>query len=296
MENKRKRDWRDRSDRLFVKNQDSLHILMPYLMPGRTNNEAVLTDIIDIARIKEYVDRRNAENPSYKYSWFQIITAAIAKTIYLRPKMNYFISGHRLYERRNIECAFVVKRTFDDHSEETEAKWIVDLNGGSPIEQMHTYLENIVTKVRVKKELDHTSQSMDFFKHIPGFVTGIIAAVLRFLESFGWYPKAFQIDDPIYSSVFISNLGSIKMQADYHHIFNWGTNSFFVVISEMKKRLIINDDNSTEIKDTVKLAFTIDERIADGYYFAQSIKLLRYLLQNPELLEKDFKEPVEMAD
>lgn len=267
---------------------------MPFLMPGRTNNEAVLSEIIDIARIKEYVDKKNAQNPSYKYSWFQVITAALAKTIYLRPKMNWFISGHRMYERRQIQCAFMVKRQFDDGAEESQAKWILDPDGGAPIEQMHKYLEDIVTKVRVKKELEHSSKSMNVFKYIPEFLIGIIAWILKLLERWGLYPQSFQLDDPIYSSVFISNLGSIKMEADYHHIFNWGTNSFFAVISEMKKRLIVNDDGTTEIKDTIKLALTIDERIADGYYFAKSIKLLKHILQNPELLDMDVKEPVEI--
>lgn len=293
MKKQRKKSWRDRPDRIYLKDQDALHVLMPYLMPGRTNNEAVLTEIVDIARIKEYVDRRNAQNPAYRYSWFQVFTAAIAKTICLRPKMNRFISGRRMYERRQIQCAFVVKRQFDDNAEETQAKWVLDPDGGAPIEQMHDYLENIVTKVRVRKEIDHSSQTLDFFKYFPGFVIGAIAGTLRLLERWGFYPQSLQADDPCYSSVFISNLGSIKMQADYHHIFNWGTNSFFAVISEMKKRLIVNDDGTTEIKDTVKLALTIDERIADGYYFARSVRLLKHLLQNPELLEKDVREPVE---
>lgn len=293
MENKRKKDWRDRPDAYYIKGLEALHVIMPYLMPGRTNNEAVLTEIIDIEKIKEYVNGKNAQNPSYKYSWFQVFTAAIAKTIYLRPKMNWFISGRRYYERKEIQCSFVVKREFSDHSEESQAKWILDPDGASPIEQMHNYLEEIITTVRVKKELDHSSQTMDVFKYIPGFLLEIVFWAVRFMNRFGLYPRSFQLDDPCYSTVFISNLGSIKMQADYHHIFNWGTNSFFAVISEMKKRLLINDDNTTEIKETVKLALTIDERIADGYYFAKSVKLLKHLLQNPELLEKDVKEPVE---
>lgn len=294
METIRKKDRRDRSDRIYLKDLDGFHIIMPYLVPGRTNNEAVLTEVIDIARIKEYVERKNAQNPPYKYSWFQVITAAVAKTIYLRPKMNYFISGRRFYQRREIQTAFVVKRTFDDHSEESCAKWILDPEGSSPIEQMHAYLENFVTKVRVRKEIDKSSQSMDFFKHLPEFVLGIAFWALRLLERWGRYPASLQLDDPCYCTVFISNLGSIKMNADYHHIFNWGTNSFFIAISEMKKRLIVNDDGTTEVKDTIKLALTIDERIADGFYFAKSVRLLKHLLQNPELLDKDVKEPVEI--
>jgi len=289
-----KKDRRDRSDRRYVKDLDAFHIIMPYLVPGRTANEAVMTEIIDIENLKNYVDSKNAGNPSYKYSWFQVIVAAIAKTIYHRPKMNYFISGRRFYERKEIQTAFVVKRTFDEGSEESCAKWVLDPDGASPIEQIHEYLDKFVNKVRVKKEIDHSSNTMNIFKHLPSFVNSIVFAILRLLERWGYYPKSLQTDDPCYSTVFVSNLGSIHMQADYHHIFNWGTISFFVVISEMKKRMLIHDDGSTEIKDTLKIALTIDERIADGFYFANSIKMFKHILQNPEILEKDVKEPIDI--
>ena len=38
---------------------------------------------------------------------------------------------------------------------------------------------------------------------------------------------------------------------------------------------------------------TIDERLADGYYYSKSIKLVKYLLQNPELLELAAEEEVD---
>lgn len=285
---------RNRSGRIPVRDLDAFHIIMPYLVPGRTNNEAVLTEDVDIENIQKYVDKKNAENPAYKYTWFQVITAAIAKTIYLRPKMNYFITGRKFYERTEIQTAFVVKRTFDDHSEESCAKWILDPEGASPIEQLHTFLEKFVNKVRVNKEIDHSSQTMNVFKYIPSFLLSLVFGVIKLMDRWGIYPRSFQLDDPCYSSVFITNLGSIKMDADYHHIFNWGTNSFFVVVSEKKKRLIVNEDGTTAVRDTIKIALTIDERIADGYYFAKSVKLLKQILQNPELLDKDVKEPIEI--
>ena len=47
------------------------------------------------------------------------------------------------------------------------------------------------------------------------------------------------------------------------------------------------------MKDTVERGLTIDERLADGYYYSQSVKLLKYLLEHPELLERPANEPVE---
>ena len=43
---------------------------------------------------------------------------------------------------------------------------------------------------------------------------------------------------------------------------------------------------------TLDLGLTIDERLADGYYYSKSIRLLKYLLEHPEELEKPLKEEV----
>ena len=47
------------------------------------------------------------------------------------------------------------------------------------------------------------------------------------------------------------------------------------------------------MRESVDLGLTIDERIADGYYYSRTVKLIRKLLENPELLEKPLSEEVE---
>lgn len=290
----RKKSIRDRKDAYYLGDLDAVHVLTPFMMPGRTNNEAVMTEIVDITAINEYLDKKNATNPEFKYTWFHIISAAIAKTIILRPKMNWFISGHRYYQRKTVEIAFMVKRKFDDHSEEAIAKCVVAPEGGSPVEQVHDYVQKFVHKVRVENQTESTTEKMNILKVLPRFVLKFVFWALRRLEYHGIYPEALKNDDPCYASVFISNLGSIKMNADYHHLYEWGTTSFFTLISEKKMRPFFNPDGSYVMHDSIELGLTIDERIADGYYFAGSIKILRHLLQHPELLDLDANTPVNL--
>ena len=94
-------------------------------------------------------------------------------------------------------------------------------------------------------------------------------------------------------SVVLTNLGSIKLHSGYHHLTNWGTNSLFVIVGERKKRPFWKEDGSFDMKDSIDLGLTVDERIADGYYFSKSVKLLIKLLEDPELLEKPLSEEVE---
>ncbi|MDO4846458.1 MAG: 2-oxo acid dehydrogenase subunit E2, partial [Oscillospiraceae bacterium] len=113
------------------------------------------------------------------------------------------------------------------------------------------------------------------------------------LDVHGWVPRSLIETDPYYTSVVLSNLGSIKLKCGYHHLTNWGTCSLFCIIGERKYRPVFRDDGSYEMKDTVELGLTVDERLADGYYYSQSVKLLKHLLEHPELLERPANEPVE---
>ena len=58
-------------------------------------------------------------------------------------------------------------------------------------------------------------------------------------------------------------------------------------------QLLYDEEGHPEIKDVVNIGVTLDERIADGFYFARSLKLLNYYLRHPEILERPVKEEVD---
>ncbi len=292
---KRKKRWGDRWDAYRLKGLDPMHTLFPFIYGGRTQNEAVLGEVMDLTEVDKYLEKKNASNPDFKYTWFHFIVAALAKTVYLRPKMNYFISGSHFYEHKNIDIAFIVKRRFADDDKEALAKFVLDREGGSPVEQVHSYLEKIVTHVRKKDSGDvGIDKSMNIISSIPTIILRWLIAYFKHMQRHGFYPKSLAQDDPCYSSVFVTNLGSIKMNADYHHLSEWGTNSFFVVVGEKKLRPFFKEDGSYELRNTIKLGLTLDERIADGYYYAKSLRLVRKIFEHPELLDLPASEPIEI--
>ena len=128
-------------------------------------------------------------------------------------------------------------------------------------------------------------------EYIPG--KHLIGAVARFLDKHGWMPQSIIATDPYYCSVVLTNLGSLKLDAGYHHMTNWGTNSVFCAIGLIKKRPYYDETGAVTMRQSVNLSLTIDERIADGYYYAKTIRLLQHLLENPELLELPMGEKVE---
>ncbi len=293
---KRKKHRKDRKDGRWVKEADAMHHFMPYLIPNRADNEASLCETFDMTEALKYLEEKNKdlhEEHGYHYTLFHLITAALAKVIYFRPKLNYFIQGHRLYERNEISFAFVIKKMLSDNAEEALCILRVGKKGTVPIDELYTKIRDRVFSVRRKNEIDGSTDIMTKLVKLPRFLLKFVTRILKFWDYHGITPRSLSKDDPYYTSVFISNLGSIKMKADYHHLTNYGTNSFFLIINEMKKTPVFNQDGTYEMKNTIDMALTIDERIADGIYFGNSIKMMKKILSNPWILDMPIETPIE---
>ena len=133
---------------------------------------------------------------------------------------------------------------------------------------------------------------MDILNKITRRLSKTAIRLLMWLDRHGWVPQSLIESDPFYASVVLSNLGSIKLKSGYHHLTNWGTCSLFGIVGEKKKTPLFAPDGSCKMRETLDLGLTIDERVADGYYYAKSIRLLKYLLEHPEELEKPLSEEV----
>ncbi len=288
-----KKKFGDRRDASLIKNLDSMHFIMPHIYPNRCDNEAFVSERIDLTRLGAYLEQKNSANPEYKYNLFQAIVTALLKTITLRPKMNRFIANKKFYQRNEISAAFIIKKIFSDKGEEGMA--FIHSKPADNINTIHDEIYRQVSHCRSGDEKnDSTEKSMDLFNRLPGFISRIILGILCILDRHGRIPEPIIKTDPFYSSVVLSNLGSIKLRSGYHHLTNWGTTSLFVVIGERKLRPFYDDYGNIDMRDSVDIGLTVDERIADGYYFSKTIRLFKKLLENPELLEGPLGEGVDI--
>lgn len=285
-----KRRFGDRRDGTLIRDLDGMHLIMPMLYRSRCDNEAFISERIDLTKADAYIEKYNASSPKFKLTLFHLVVAAVLKTIVLRPKLNRFIANQNMYMRNELSASFVVKKQFSDSADEGLA--FLRAEETSTLESLRDDLYQQITKVK-KGGSDSTMDAMDFLTKIPRFIVKIFLALMRWCDRHGCVPKSLIAADPYYASVILTNLGSIKLRSGYHHLTNWGTTSLFVVVGEMKKRPFYNDDGSFEMRNSVDLGLTIDERLADGYYYSKSVRLLKTILENPECLEKPFNTPVE---
>ncbi len=284
------RKWGDRRDAVRVRNLDGVHHYMAYLMPKRTDAEVYINETIDVTELLRYINEKNASGER-KVTLFHCFIAAVARTVKMRPLLNRYISGKRFYDRNDISLGFTVKKQFTDHAEETlmiykmkEDEVLTDITDG---------ITSWLTKTRSGKKTKNPDDILNVVKHFPKFMMHIFMALMRFADSHGIMPRMVTDVDINYCSVLLSNLGSIKCDAVYHHLNNFGTNSVVITIGVIHKELIADEEGNFVPRDVVSIGVTLDERIADGFYFARSLKLVKHLFKNPELLDKPLSEAID---
>ncbi len=285
-----KKKFGDRRDGKLCRDVPGLQTIMCYILPHRTDCEVCLTDKLDITEYLKYIEAKNAAHPDYKTTVFHAFLTAIARMIKERPKMNRFIQGWRMYERYDISLSFVAKRRFADHSD--EALMVLKARDEDTLDSISYHIAGEVKEMR---KSEHSTGGMDAildgFAKIPHLLLALALRIIRILDFWGINPKALTEGDPNYTTVLASNLGSIGCPAVYHHLNNYGTNSIMVTLGTIHKEKVLMPDGSEEIRDIVDFTATLDERIADGFYFARSLKLVKNMFLHPEMFDKPLGEP-----
>ena len=268
-----------RKDAVLLNDPDPFHSIVPYVMPKRTEAEVSSEVTFDITELLSFIKKHNEEQGT-NYKLFHCICMAIAKTIYHRPKMNIFIAGRKFWQRNDITLSFVAKQKFADEAQETLMTLKVD--GDMDLDRVSKIILGDVKKAR-NSGTNSLDKTMELVGKLPRFVLEIFFWILSRMEYHGIYPEDLAKGDPNYTTCLLSNLGSIGADNCYHHLSNFGTNSMMGTIGTMYKE---------EGRDKVKMTITLDERIADGFYFAKSLKLLKYILEHPEMLTSKVSDPV----
>ena len=284
------RKWGDRHDAYRVRDIDGLHFYMAYLMPKRTQAEVYINEKLDVKELLEYIKEKN-KSGERKVTMFHCVIAAVARTIKMRPLLNRYISGKRYYMRHDISMGFTVKKKFADHAEES-----LVIYHPKDDENVCAVTDRLSPKVaEAKKEVKgaKVDDILNIVKKLPKPIMHIFMAFMRFADNHGLMPKSFSSVDTNYATVLLSNLGSIKCDAVYHHLNNFGTNGIVITIGEIHKELVLDSENQQTVRDIVNIGVTLDERIADGFYFARSLKLVKHLFRNPVLLDKTLGEEIE---
>jgi hypothetical protein len=273
-----------RKDGTYIKDLSYFTRLMPYLMPTRTESVIYFEQNFDVTETIAYVRAANARAPAgqKRLTIFQVFLCAAARTLAIRPKLNRFVSGYRYYQRNKIIFNFVAKKELSDSGEEINVTLAF-----SPLETLETVQQKVAHYVSRLKQGEATDADdlNALLSRLPRFVNRIIFGAIRALDYHNALPLSFTSGLPFYSSIFFTNVGSVGIDAPFHHNFELGTCGLFVAIGKIRKESVAGPSGQAELRDRVKVTFTYDDRITDGIYCGRAIDLLRSFVESPSQLE-----------
>lgn len=291
----RKRKRWERFDGYKVKSIPSFQKLIPYLMRTRDASTNYFEMTCDIGEVKRYLDEKNRKldenldpnNSIEQYTYTQFFIALIVRVLVLRPRLNRFVSRKNIYQRHNIEIAFVVKKGFSDEAEESTA--LETFERDSNIDDIGYQLADSIKNVKETLD-DNTGDFVDTLMKFPSFIVTFVVWIFDALIYIGYCPATLRKIDSMQCSVMFSNVGSIGLDgAPHHHLYDRGTGSLLISVGRIRKEKYLTDDGIKE-KEVVDFKISMDERIADGFYFVKTFDLLKKILANPQQLDNRLKE------
>lgn len=264
------------------------------LKPNRCDSDVYINQKIDVTNLMEYLSKKKEEGTHITF--FHAIVTAIGKVLYNRNKLNRFVSNRHMYEHNDVVLSFVAKITFDDHAEEMMI--MVPIKENDTLETISAFIQDKVDSVRKPKKVkkEGANDAIDIVGKLPNIIRIPVVGLLKWMDKKGILPSFLVEDNLYYSSMILSNLGSIKCGAIHHNLTNFGTCSSLATIGEIKEEIVINEKGKEEKRKLCEFGINLDERIADGYYMAKSVKLLQYIFDNPELLEQPANEKIDLGE
>ncbi|MBQ8845169.1 MAG: 2-oxoglutarate dehydrogenase [Clostridia bacterium] len=285
-----------RKDGKKVKNLDIIEKAGVYFMPQRIDAVNLYKQKIDCDKLDQFILEEKKNGVHFTYQ--DILIASIVRLIYNRPKLNRFIMNCQIYQRNYISVSMNIKKKLSDDGEEVTLKMY--FTGRESIYQVKEIVKKEIEKYLIPTEKEkkknekidknETRKTAGFLCKLPNSAFKFALGLVRFLDKGGNLPKSLIHASPFHTSIYVTNLKSIKLNAIYHHLYNFGTTTMFAALGKEKYEPVTDVTREIRAKKLLEIGFTLDERVADGLYYGNSLRMLQKFMENPVVLKEELKE------
>ncbi len=269
-----------RPDASLVRDLDAMRRFMPYVSPRRNDSLFYMSQDIRAEAAFEFIDKRNQERPKNRpITLFHLFLRAVSLVMLARPGVNRFVKAGRLWQRDGVWMTFSAKRKLVDGAPMITIKRRFYPESESLDEMTDGIYEQL--KAGRRGKLTTSDKEMNLLLRLPGPLIRLSLAIAQFADRFGLLPRRMIEADPLYTSVFLANLGSINYPAGFHHLWEYGTASMFGVMGRIERA--VDGDRKFSV------GWTYDERVEDGLYSYYSLGMIRDWIENPEQMLEPLK-------
>ena len=282
LEKKRKRRIGDRKDGRLIRTLPPLNAMIPFIMKVKSESSNFFADSVEISETERYL-RGKRINGYPGMGYLHLFVAAYVRVVSQYPAINRFVSGQRVYARRNIEYNMVVKKEMKAESPETSLSII--FSPADTIDDVYRKLNAEIDKIKGGDDTDADDISAALMK-LPRLLLKFVVWFLNLLDYFGLLPKVILKASPFHGSVIITDLGSIGLPTIFHHVYDFGNMPLFVSFGAKYKKYEPLKDGSVVKRKYIDYTLVMDERICDGFYFSQVYRMFKSILKDPETLNE----------
>lgn len=269
-----------RCDGELVKNIDPVRRLMPLVIHGRNESIIYHTTQWRIAKARAWLRNYNRTRGERAHATlFHLVAYASIRMLHTRPGLNRFVSGGSIYQRTGVWLSFAAKTRFTDEAPLTTVK--LGFSEKERFDECVDRMDDAVKDGRCGRE-SPIEREVRLLTKLPGPLLRAILAASRRLDRVNLLPASLIEPDPMYTSMFLANLGSIHIDNAYHHLYEHGTCSLFGVVGGVKKAVVAGRSGHPEVCEVLQVQWSFDERVNDGFYCVQSLEMLRQVMEDPQ--------------
>jgi hypothetical protein len=270
---------RDRFDGAPVPGVHPLRRIMPFLMPTKHSAFVLFEQEIPTAPLLDFLAEMNrARGGAPPVTMFHCVLRAVGIALHEFPRLNRYVSGSGLNARKGIWLAFSAKQRLERDAPLFTAK--VEFRREEALEAFADRVLGALGEGRSGRETAIDREVKGFLK-LPGPLLRAAIRAQRLLDGWNVYPARLLRGDPLYASVFVANLGSVGLEAAYHHLYEYGTIPVFATMGRVHRAPVVFENGSVGSREIFRMRYTYDERIEDGFYAARGLERLAACLADP---------------
>ena len=284
LEKTRRRRLGDRRDGRRIRSLPPMQYITPFIMKQRVDATNYFRASLRLDAVADYMHRKAREEGLKTVSLSHVLTAAYVRTIAQYPAMNRYISGQRIYQRRNIVMSMMVKKSMEVNGQASAIKPVFERNDS--FYEVFEKMEKEIALARQQSDSTNLDNVARALFRLPTLILRGFVDLMNLLDYFGIMPGVIDRASPFHASIFLSNLGSLGIPPIYHHLYNFGNVPIFVTFGSIYKKNTLLADGTAETSRWVDYTVVTDERITDGHYYAAAMKKFDWILNHPDQLDR----------
>jgi hypothetical protein len=268
---------RRRTDASPARDVPGYRRFMPALMPRRSDGAVFFDQQVRVERAERFLAGVRADHADIHPTIFHVVLWALTRTIDRHPHLNRFVAGGRVWQRDGIWISYTAKTELSEAGTLIEIKHRFD--PALPFPDLVRQTQAAVTTARAGAR-GLADRELDAFLHLPPILRRGVVRVAATANAVGLLPRTFVEGDPFFASAFVTNLGSVGLDAAFHHLYEYGTIPLFCAVGRIHEAPVV-EDGQVVAGRVASLKFSYDERTEDGFYAGLALDDFRRLVEDP---------------